>query len=60
MSEQDLSDCMALIRKVEKERLALDRPRVLALLETLPVTEDEDLRQRRIALEVALEGEGVG
>jgi hypothetical protein len=54
LSEQDLADCLALIEKAQAEDLALDQSRVRSLLDALPPTEDEDLRQRRLALGSAL------
>ncbi len=45
---------MALIQKAREEGLPIDRPRVLAGLESLPADQDGDLRERRSALKAAL------
>jgi hypothetical protein len=50
LSEQDLSDCLDLLRKVEAEGAALDTARVLAALDGLADTDDEQLRARRARL----------
>jgi hypothetical protein len=55
LSEQDLSDCMAMIHKAEEESLSLDRPVLLEFLADLPTTEDEELLGRRIALQARIE-----
>lgn len=54
LSEQDLTDCLALTEKARAEGLALDPERVLAQLDAFPPTEDEDLRERRHTLASAL------
>ncbi len=50
LSEQDLSDCLDLLRKVAAESAPLDTARVLAALDGLAETADEQLRARRARL----------
>lgn len=54
LSAQDLSDCEALLQKVESEGLALDRARLLAALDGLAATDDADLSDRRARLRARL------
>lgn len=56
LSEEDLSDCLALLDKAAKESLPLDAKRVLRDLDTLPAPEDKGVRGRRDQLRRRLTG----
>jgi hypothetical protein len=50
LSEQDLTDCVALIGRCRELEAPLDGLRIRAAIEALPKTRDEDLRRRRDVL----------
>ena len=59
LTESDLDDCAALIAFAERERLDVDRPRVLMALDALPPAENHELAERRMRVARAL-GRGQG
>jgi hypothetical protein len=54
LSERDLADCLLLIRRVARDRLSIDLPRILAEIDALPPPEGRDLGARRATLARAL------
>ena len=54
LSEADLSDCIALVKRARADRLRMDTGRVLAALGALPPSEDESLVKRRSQLQEEL------
>ncbi len=56
LSEQDLADCLLLLRKVSADGLPIDTRRVIDTLEALPETADAALAARRTVLCTALGG----
>lgn len=56
LSEQDLDDCLAMIRKAETENLHLELGRVLEAISALPESQDSALEARRLTLKLACTG----
>jgi predicted nucleotidyltransferase len=54
LTDQDLSDCLAVIDRANKDHLRLDPHRVLELLDGLPLTDDQEVQSRRTKLRQAL------
>jgi hypothetical protein len=56
LSEEDLADCLALLDKVARESLPLDRDRVVRELDALPAPHDGGVPRRRELLKTRLTG----
>jgi hypothetical protein len=56
LTDQDLSDCQALLSRARADALALDAARVLTAMEALPPSSDPATLGRRAVLRQALEG----
>jgi hypothetical protein len=56
LSDQDLSDCLAMMALVRKEGLALDTPKLIASLDNLTDTGDATVLNRRAKLKSELAG----
>jgi hypothetical protein len=55
LSAVDLDDCLALVEHCEESGEAIDRVRVLARIDALPLTSDASLGERRERLRTALD-----
>lgn len=54
LSEQDLSDCLAVIDRARRDGLPIDRARVLARLDAMPASEDPPRAERVTRVRAAL------